>query len=262
MYKMKEKLSIVKIGGNVIEDEKALDVFLTAFSKIKGLKILVHGGGKLATKLASELGIKSKLIEGRRITDKDTVDVITMVYGGLANKKIVAQLQAKNINAIGLSGADGNSIQAHKRPVKEIDYGFVGDIDGIDSELLTNLLAINLTPVFCAISHDGKGQLLNTNADTIASEIAIALAYKFETTLYYCFEKKGVLLDITDDHSVVKHINTSKYNELLSEGIIAKGMLPKLHNCFHALKNDVEKVCLGDVSMLDRNTELFTTLTL
>jgi len=262
MYKMKEKLSIVKIGGNVIEDEKALDVFLTAFSKIKGLKILVHGGGKLATKLASELGIKSKLIEGRRITDKDTVDVITMVYGGLANKKIVAQLQAKNINAIGLSGADGNSIQAHKRPVKEIDYGFVGDIDGIDSELLTNLLAINLTPVFCAISHDGKGQLLNTNADTIASEIAIAFANKFETTLYYCFEKKGVLLDITDDHSVVKHINTSKYNELLSEGIIANGMLPKLHNCFHALKNDVEKVCLGDVSMLDRNTELFTTLTL
>jgi len=259
---MKEKLSIVKIGGNVIEDEKALDVFLTAFSKIKGLKILVHGGGKLATKLASELGIKSKLIEGRRITDKDTVDVITMVYGGLANKKIVAQLQAKNINAIGLSGADGNSIQAHKRPVKEIDYGFVGDIDGIDSELLTNLLAINLTPVFCAISHDGKGQLLNTNADTIASEIAIAFANKFETTLYYCFEKKGVLLDITDDHSVVKHINTSKYNELLSEGIIANGMLPKLHNCFHALKNDVEKVCLGDVSMLDRNTELFTTLTL
>jgi len=259
---MRDKLSIVKIGGNVIEDEKALDRFLTAFSQVKGLKILVHGGGKLATQLATKLGIESKLIEGRRITDTDTVDIITMVYGGLANKKIVAQLQAKNINAIGLSGADGNSIQAHKRPVKEIDYGFVGDIDGVDSELLTSLLTIDLTPVFCAISHDGNGQLLNTNADTIASEIAIALASVFETTLYYCFEKKGVLMDIADDNSVVKHINTSKYNELLSEDIIADGMIPKLHNCFHALKNDVEKVCLGDVSMLDRNTELFTTLTL
>ena len=185
-----------------------------------------------------------------------------MVYGGLANKKIVAQLQSKNINAIGLSGADGNSIQAHKRPVKQIDYGFVGDIDGVNSELLKNLLSINLTPIFCALSHDGAGQLLNTNADTIASEIAIGMASVFETTLYYCFEKKGVLLDITDENSVVKNIDTSKYKELLSKGVIADGMLPKLHNCFHALDNNVEKVCLGDVSMLDKNTKLFTTLKL
>tara|TARA_R110001583_G_scaffold138601_1_gene290334 strand:- start:187327 stop:188115 length:789 start_codon:yes stop_codon:yes gene_type:complete len=262
MHKMKDKLSIVKIGGNVIEDEKALDVFLTAFSKVEGLKILVHGGGKLATQLATKLGIASKLIDGRRITDKDTVDIITMVYGGLVNKKIVAQLQAKKINAIGLSGADGNSIQAHKRPIKDIDYGFVGDIDGVNSELLKNLLSINLTPIFCAITHDSNGQLLNTNADTIASEIAIAMASVFETTLYYCFEKKGVLRDINDDQSVVKHINTAAYETLLSEGIIADGMLPKLHNCFHALQNDVAKVCLGDVTMLDKNTELFTTLTL
>ena len=259
---MKEKLSVVKIGGNVIEDEKALDNFLSAFSRLEGLKILVHGGGKLATQLATKLGIESKMIDGRRITDAETVDIITMVYGGLANKKIVAQLQSKNINAIGLSGADGNSIQAHKRPVKQIDYGFVGDIDGVNSELLKNLLSINLTPIFCALSHDGAGQLLNTNADTIASEIAIGMASVFETTLYYCFEKKGVLLDITDENSVVKNIDTSKYKELLSKGVIADGMLPKLHNCFHALDNNVEKVCLGDVSMLDKNTELFTTLKL
>lgn len=262
MLNMKEKLSVVKIGGNVIEDEKALDNFLSAFSRLDGLKILVHGGGKLATQLATKLGIESKMIDGRRITDAETVDIITMVYGGLANKKIVAQLQSKNINAIGLSGADGNSIQAHKRPVKQIDYGFVGDIDGVNSELLKNLLSINLTPIFCALSHDGAGQLLNTNADTIASEIAIGMASVFETTLYYCFEKKGVLLDITDENSVVKNIDTSKYKELLSKGVIADGMLPKLHNCFHALDNNVEKVCLGDVSMLDKNTKLFTTLKL
>ena len=262
MLNMKEKLSVVKIGGNVIEDEKALDNFLSAFSRLEGLKILVHGGGKLATQLATKLGIESKMIDGRRITDAETVDIITMVYGGLANKKIVAQLQSKNINAIGLSGADGNSIQAHKRPVKQIDYGFVGDIDGVNSELLKNLLSINLTPIFCALSHDGAGQLLNTNADTIASEIAIGMASVFETTLYYCFEKKGVLIDITDENSVVKNIDTSKYKELLSKGVIADGMLPKLHNCFHALDNNVEKVCLGDVSMLDKNTELFTTLKL
>ena len=262
MLNMKEKLSVVKIGGNVIEDEKALDNFLSAFSRLDGLKILVHGGGKLATQLATKLGVESKMIDGRRITDAETVDIITMVYGGLANKKIVAQLQSKNINAIGLSGADGNSIQAHKRPVKQIDYGFVGDIDGVNSELLKNLLSINLTPIFCALSHDGAGQLLNTNADTIASEIAIGMASVFETTLYYCFEKKGVLLDITDENSVVKNIDTSKYKELLSKGVIADGMLPKLHNCFHALDNNVEKVCLGDVSMLDKNTKLFTTLKL
>lgn len=259
---MKNKLSVVKIGGNVIEDEKALDVFLTAFSKLEGLKILVHGGGKLATQLATKLGIESKMIDGRRITDGETVDIITMVYGGLANKKIVAQLQAKNTNAIGLSGADGNSIQAHKRPVKEIDYGFVGDIDGVNSGLLTKLLSADLTPIFCALSHDGAGQLLNTNADTIASEIAIGMASIYETTLYYCFEKKGVLMDIADENSVVKHIDSDTYQELLSDGIIADGMLPKLHNCFHALNNSVSKVCLGDVTMLDKETELFTTIQL
>lgn len=259
---MKQKLSIVKIGGNVIEDEKALDIFLNAFSKLEGLKILVHGGGKLATELASKLGITSKLIEGRRITDKDTVDVITMVYGGLANKKIVCALQAKGINALGLSGADGNTIHAHKRPVNDIDYGFVGDIDSVNSGLLAHFLTLGLTPIFCAISHDGKGQLLNTNADTIASELAIGMSALYETTLYYCFEKKGLLLDIADENSVIKHLDSKKYQKLLADGIIADGMLPKLHNCFHALESQVKKVCLGDVSILEKNATLFTTITL
>lgn len=259
---MKQKLSIVKIGGNVIEDDKALDLFLASFSKMGGPKILVHGGGKLATQLATKLGIASKMVDGRRITDAETIDIITMVYGGLANKKIVAKLQAKGINALGLSGADGDTLQAHKRPIKEIDYGFVGDIDGVNSGLLAHLLTLQLTPIFCAISHDGKGQLLNTNADTIASEIAIGMSQNYDTTLYYCFEKKGVLMRISDEKSVIKHIDTKKYEQLMEDGIIADGMLPKLHNCFHALRNKVKKVCLGDVTMLDKNTELFTTLTL
>lgn len=259
---MKQKLSVVKIGGNVIEDEKALNLFLSTFSKLEGLKILVHGGGKLATQLATKLGIASKMVDGRRITDTETLDIITMVYGGLANKKIVAKLQSKGTNALGLSGADGNTIRAHKRPVKELDYGFVGDIDGVNSALLAHLLTLNLSPVFCALSHDGRGQLLNTNADTIASEIAIGMSTLYDTTLYYCFEKKGVLLRITDENSVIKHIDTKKYKQLLENGIIADGMLPKLHNCFHALENQVKKVCLGDVSMLNEHEELFTTLTL
>lgn len=261
-HKMKQKLSIVKIGGNVIENKSELDAFLSLFSKLEGLKILIHGGGKLATELASKLGVKSKLVNGRRITDSESIDIITMVYGGLANKNIVAKLQANNCNAIGLSGADGNAIQAHKRPVKEIDYGFVGDIDGINSALIDALLKANLTPVFCALSHDGMGQILNTNADTIASEIAIGMSEIYATTLYYCFEKKGVLLDIKNDVSVVKYINTKKYQELLEQNIIADGMLPKLENCFHALHNKVEKVCLGDSEMLKKDATLFTTITL
>ncbi len=261
-HKMKQKLSIIKIGGNVIENKSELDAFLSLFSKLEGLKILIHGGGKLATELASKLGVKSKLVNGRRITDSESIDIIIMVYAGLANKNIVAKLQANNCNAIGLSGADGNAIQAHKRPVKEIDYGFVGDIDGINSALIDALLKAKLTPVFCALSHDGMGQILNTNADTIASEIAIGMSEIYATTLYYCFEKKGVLLDIKNDVSVVKHINTKKYQELLEQNIIADGMLPKLENCFHALNNKVEKVCLGDSEMLKKDAILFTTITL
>ena len=259
---MKQKLSIVKIGGNVIENEIELDRFLLNFSKLEEPKILVHGGGKLATKLAIKLGIESKMTSGRRITDGKSLEIITMVYGGLTNKNMVAKLQALGTNAIGLSGADGNAIRAHKRPVKEIDFGFVGDIDRINSELIDTLVGANLTPVFCAISHDGKGQLLNTNADTIASELAIGMSHKYNTTLYYCFEKKGVLKDVEKDDSVIKHIDTNSYNDLLEQNIIADGMLPKMENCFHALQQSVSKVCIGDISMLQSNATIFTTIRL
>ncbi|NJB71845.1 acetylglutamate kinase [Saonia flava] len=255
-------LSIIKIGGNVIENKEGLSDFIIAFSKIKGPKILVHGGGKLATELGKKLGIESKMVNGRRITDAQSLELITMVYAGLANKNIVAQLQAQNCNAIGLSGADGNSIQAHKRPIKEIDFGFVGDIDGINKETIAKLIEADLVPVFCAMSHDGNGQLLNTNADTIASEIAIGMSNQYKTTLYYCFEKKGVLMNVEDDNSVVKYINTESYQKLLKKEIIVDGMLPKMHNCFHALNNNVEKVCIGDVTMLNSKSTLYTTLTL
>ncbi len=259
---MKQKLSIIKIGGNVIEDENQLAKFLSSFSKMEGLKILVHGGGKLATQLAEKLGIQSQLVGGRRITDEESLKVITMVYGGLTNKNIVAQLQANNCNAIGLSGADGNTIQAHKRPVKTIDYGYAGDVDGINVTTINALLTSGLVPVFCAITHNGKGQLLNTNADTIASEIAIGMSGLYETTLYYCFEKKGVLMNVAEENSVVKHINSQSYQELLDQKIIADGMLPKLENCFHALNKNVHKVCIGDISMLQPTTALYTTITL
>ncbi|WP_273275282.1 acetylglutamate kinase [Maribacter polysiphoniae] len=259
---MKQKLSIVKIGGNVIENQVGLEQFLLNFSKLEGLKILVHGGGKLATKLAAQLGIESQMSNGRRITDAKSLEIITMVYGGLTNKNIVAKLQALGTNALGLSGADGNTIKAHKRPIKEIDFGFVGDIDSIDSNFLDTLINTGITPVFCAISHDGKGQLLNTNADTIASEIAIGMSALFETTLYYCFEKKGVLKEVEDENSVIQHINTVTYSDLLKTNAIADGMLPKMENCFHALNNHVGKVCIGDISMLQPQTSLFTTITL
>ena len=262
MPKMKQKLSIIKISGNVIENKAELSKFLNLFSNLDGLKILVHGGGKLATQMASKLGIDSKMIGGRRITDAETLEVITMVYAGLTNKNIVAELQANNCNALGLSGADGDAIQAHKRHVKEIDYGFAGDVDGVNSKMLSKLLRANLTPVFCAITHDGNGQLLNTNADTIASELAIGMSELYNTTLYYCFEKKGVLMNVEDDNSVIKHIDSIKYQELLSNGIIADGMLPKLENCFHALNKNVSKVCIGHPSMLNSEKELFTTITL
>ncbi len=259
---MKQKLSIIKIGGNIVENKAELSKFIALFARLEGLKILVHGGGKLATQIAKKLGIASKMVGGRRITDAETLEVITMVYGGLTNKNIVAQLQANDCNAIGLSGADGDAIQAHKRPVKEIDYGFAGDIDGVNAQMISILLNAGLTPVFCAMTHDGKGQLLNTNADTIASELAIGMSEFYTTTLYYCFEKKGVLMDVADDNSVVKHIDPETYEQLLAGGIIADGMLPKLENCFHALTKNVGKVCIGHPSMLDSENELFTTITL
>lgn len=259
---MSEKLSIVKIGGNVIEDENQLAHTLALFSKMEGNKILVHGGGKKATEIGNKLGIKTKMTNGRRITDGQSLDVAIMVYAGLVNKKIVAQLQAQGTNAIGMSGADANAIQAHKRPVKEIDFGWVGDVDSVNSDGIFKLLQAGFTPIFCALTHDEKGQLFNTNADTIASELAIGMSGLFETTLFYCFEKKGVLRSMEDEESVIQHINSETYKTLLDEGIIADGMLPKMHNCFHALQNKVKQVCIGNNTMLDASNSNFTTLTL
>ena len=259
---MKQKLSIIKIGGNVIENKEELSKFLEVFANLEGEKILVHGGGKLATQLAKKLGIEAKLIGGRRITDAENLEVITMTYAGLTNKNIVVQLQANNCNAIGLSGADGNAILAHKRLVTEIDYGFAGDVDIVNSDMISKLLKADLTPVFCAMTHDGKGQLLNTNADTIAAELAIGMSERYETTLYYCFEKKGVLMDVENEDSVVQHLNLMKYQELLKDGIIADGMLPKLENCFYALSKHVTKVCIGHPTMLSYKAEPHTTITL
>ena len=260
--KMKEKLSIIKIGGNIIEDETSLYDFLKLFSNLEGNKILVHGGGKRATHIASKLGIESKMVNGRRITDAETLEVITMVYGGLVNKNIVAKLQALNIDAIGLTGADINSIKSEKRPVKEVDFGFVGDVKEVASNSIDKLLQADFTPVFCAITHDGKGQLLNTNADTIASQVAIGMSKIYETSIYYCFELNGVLQDFSDKNSVIKNINSKKYQELLNDGIIADGMLPKLENCFDALKNGVHQVKMGNTSILTKENDNFTTITL
>lgn len=257
-----EKLSIIKIGGNIIEDESSLHEFLKLFSNLTGKKILVHGGGKKATQMAAKLGIASTILNGRRITDAATLEVITMVYGGLVNKNIIAKLQSLGINAIGLSGADGNTILSSKRPVKEIDYGFVGDVKNVDNQAIEVLINHDFTPVFCAITHDGNGQLLNTNADTITSQIAVSMSKNYETSIYYCFELNGVLEDINDKNSVIKHINSKSYSTLLSDGIIADGMLPKLENCFNALKNGVRAVFMGNTTILTKENENYTKIML
>ena len=259
---LKEKLSIIKIGGNIIEDDTSLNAFLKLFSNLEGKKILVHGGGKSATNMASKLGIESKMINGRRITDKETLEVITMVYGGLINKNMVAKLQALQIDAIGLTGADINSIKSNKRQVKNIDYGFVGDVKEVASNSIDRLIKANFTPVFCAITHDGNGQLLNTNADTITSQVAIGMSKKYDTTIYYCFELNGVLRDINDQNSVIKYLNINTYNKLLKNGNIADGMLPKLENCFDALKNGVSKVNMGNTNMFTKENDNFTSITI
>ncbi len=259
---MKPLVSVVKIGGNVIGNDTELATFLKRFAAIKGHKILVHGGGALATELAAKLGIPSKMVQGRRITDAQSLEVITMVYAGLTNKKIVAKLQANGCNAIGLSGTDANLIQAHKRPVTDIDYGFVGDIDGVATKTVSQLLKADLSPVFCALTHDGHGQLLNTNADTIAAELAIHMSRFYTTTLYYCFEKKGVLKDIDDENSVIEQLDNRSYTRYRAEGVVADGMIPKLDNCFHALERGVTKVCIGDTAMIADTQNKFTTITL
>ncbi|MDX1829354.1 MAG: acetylglutamate kinase [Lutibacter sp.] len=258
----KQKLHIVKIGGNVINDDGALRSFLKDFSVLEGFKILIHGGGNKATEIASEMGLKPKMINGRRVTDKANLEVVTMVYAGLLNKKVTAILQQNNCNAIGLSGADANCILANKRIVKDVDYGFAGDIDVVNSETINMFLQHNIVPVFCAITHDKKGQLLNTNADTIASEVAIAMSNLFNVELSYVFELKGVLSSIEDENSVIKEINLQKYKQLIEQNIISDGMLPKMDNCFNALKKGVQKVKIGNSSLIKKTTDLYTTLSL
>ncbi|MBV1888263.1 MAG: acetylglutamate kinase [Urechidicola sp.] len=258
----KQKLYIVKIGGNIINNPELLSSFLKDFSALEGLKILVHGGGKKATELAESIGQTPKMINGRRVTDLANLEIVTMVYAGLLNKSIVAQLQHSNCNALGLSGADVNSILAHKRIVKDIDYGFAGDIDTVDSNNISVFLENGMTPVFCAITHDKKGQLLNTNADTIASELAIAMSTNYNVELIYTFEMNGVLRSIDDKNSVIENIDSSSYSELKIEGIIADGMLPKMENCFHALQQGVSKVLIGNPTIIKNKNQPYTTLVL
>ncbi|NOT50710.1 MAG: acetylglutamate kinase [Chitinophagaceae bacterium] len=246
------KLYVIKIGGNIIDDEKKLSSFLKAFAAIHDKKILVHGGGKLATRLAEQLNIPQQVVEGRRITDAETLKIVTMVYAGYINKNIVAQLQANNCNAIGLCGADGDSILAHKRKHAVMDYGFVGDVDAINTDLATNLLEKNITLVFAPITHDQQGQLLNTNADTIAQELAKGLSDQYEVTLVYSFEKSGVLLDINNEKSVISKIDPLYYRELRSKEKIIAGMIPKMDNAFAALDAGVNKVIIGNAQELSK----------
>ncbi|KAB1068420.1 acetylglutamate kinase [Tamlana haliotis] len=256
----KEKLSVVKVGGNVIEDKDALASFLEGFSKLEGKKILVHGGGKRATHIASKLGIESNMINGRRVTDAETLEVITMVYGGLVNKNIVAQLQGLNTDAIGLTGADINSIASKKRPVKDIDYGFVGDVKKVNYKSIDKLMQADFTPVFCAITHDENGQLFNTNADTIASELAIGLSNLYKVELVYCFEKNGVLMEVDDDDSVIDFMDSGTYEILKHKGVFHDGMLPKLENCYHAISEGVSRVFIGNPTIISNKEQKFTTL--
>lgn len=259
-----QKLTIIKIGGNVIDNSENLHHFLEDFTSLDGPKILIHGGGKIATETSASLGIEAKMVDGRRITDIETLRVVTMVYAGLINKNIVAQLQAKGANAIGLTGADGNIIKAKKRPIQkvfpvggdlegvEIDYGFVGDLDenSVSVTSLANLLQAGFVPVLCAITHDGETQLLNTNADTIASAVAVAMSAQYETHLVYCFEKKGVLKDVNDDATVVREIRSADFEPLKADGTVAGGMIPKLHNAFEAINKGVTSVCIGKADEL------------
>ena len=236
-----DKLFIIKIGGNIIDDEKVLSSFLKNFASIEGKKILVHGGGKLATRLAEKLGVEQQLVDGRRITDAETLKIVTMVYAGYINKNIVAQLQANQCNAMGLCGADGDAILAHKRKHPILDYGFVGDVDAINAGLLTNLLDQNIAIVFAPITHDQQGLLLNTNADTIAQELAKGLSDHFDVSLIYSFDKSGVLLNADDDSTVISEITPTYYKQLKAKQKIFAGMIPKLDNAFTALNSGVKK---------------------
>jgi len=253
-----DRLTVLKVGGKIVEEEDGLNRFLADFSQIYGFKILVHGGGTLATKMATQLGVKSQIIDGRRITDTETLKVVTMVYAGWVNKMVVARLHALGVNAIGLTGADMNIIRSVKRPVQAIDYGFVGDIEEVDATRLEMLLKQDIVPVIAPLTHDRQGLLLNTNADTIAAETAVALANMFDVSLIYCFEKSGVLRDESDETSVIPVIDRDMFNEFKKQGIIQGGMIPKLENAFRAIDAGVKQVVITKASAIqgDKGTLL------
>ena len=249
---MKEKLTIVKVGGAVVEDELQLSQLLNDFSAIEGRKVLVHGGGRKATKMAERLGLETQMVNGRRITDADMLEVVTMVYGGLVNKNLVARLQGFGVNALGLTGADANVIRSHKRPLKDgVDYGFVGDVDCADGEMLGRLVEAGITPVGAPLTHDGEGHILNTNADTIASETAKALAAFYDVTLIFSFEKKGVLSNPDDDDSVIPVITRTLFNQYKADGTISGGMLPKIENALSAVDSGVSRVIITLATAID-----------
>ena len=250
--KMKEKITIVKVGGAVVEDETQLSQLLKDFSAIDGKKVLVHGGGRRATQVAASLGIESKMVGGRRITDADMLNVVTMVYGGLVNKNLVARLQANGVNALGLTGADIDVIRSHKRPLKDgIDFGFVGDVDRADGRMLSRLIEEGITPVMAPLTHDGEGHILNTNADTIASETAKALAPYYDVTLIFSFEKKGVLRNPDDDDSVIPTITRTDFIKYKADGTISGGMLPKIENALSAIDAGVSRVIITLATAID-----------
>lgn len=245
-----DNCTVIKIGGNILDDEAALSQFLRQFAALPGKKVLIHGGGKLATRLAGQLGIEQQLVDGRRITDTETLRIVTMVYAGLINKQLVATLQSLGCNAVGLSGADGNLVQAHKREKAGLDYGWVGDVDAVNAAWLGSMLEAGMTVVIAPITHDKKGQLLNTNADTIAQETAKALAGHLTVQLLYSFEKSGVLLDANDESTLIPTLRREHFAQLKTEGKIFAGMIPKLENAFAALDSGVEKVIIGKADNL------------
>ncbi|MDG1822017.1 MAG: acetylglutamate kinase [Flavobacteriaceae bacterium] len=257
---MKKNLHIVKVGGHLVNDSKALDKVLSAFASLDGAKILIHGGGRHATGLAKKLGLTPKMIHGRRITDVDMLDVAVMSYAGLSNKKIIAALQDQDVNALGLSGADGNCIQSLKRPVTDIDYGLVGDIIHVNTGVFDSLITQGFVPVLCAITHDKNGQLLNTNADTIAAQVAIAMNAIFDVRLFYCFEHAGVLHDISNPTDVISSLTEIEMNKLIDKKIIHQGMVPKLSNGFDARKNGVGDVIISNVDALINKNAIKTVL--
>ncbi len=251
---MKEKITIVKVGGAIVEDEARLSQLLADFASLDGRKVLVHGGGRRATKVAADLGIESQMVDGRRITDSAMLEVVTMVYGGLVNKHVVARLHACGVKAVGLTGADTDVIRSHRRPLKNgVDYGFVGDVDQVDGPMLSTFIEAGITPVLAPLTHDGMGQILNTNADTIAAETAKALARQYDVTLIYSFEKPGVLANADDDNSVIPIITRADFERYVSDGTISGGMIPKIHNALEAVEAGVSRVIITMATAIDGN---------